>query len=1181
MSSPFDLKSEFNFERREGDTAPKPPQTEQDRLIESLLAEPDFKSLTRDEQRSMLAETSPEFAKLTDVAQRAFLAYRVPSAGQSALGRNLNAGFKAATADSQKLAANTLELLDKAELELDELVQPYPALRKYVTRSGAFGRGAEAFRTRSGQLEREAELQADAGALNSAARIAGGLPMQVLETAAFLSVAGPAVALGAQGALRRADEGVAGAVEGGVKGALLGKLFGSSRVAELGRLPRFGILGAGAAALGEGDLEQRAVQGVTAGLLGMIPGARPRPVSPGAAGKTVGTGGATAVEPAAPAPPAPGSPPPAPGQGGRVFSAPGEAERIVAQQRAAQAGVVETELGAARRGAAETGAVRPELEAVGVRAQQPPAGVEVPPPPSAPAGPPSPVVFPRDAQGRILPQPKPVEPPGTVAGVEVSRLEQRLGDVEGMPAPRMAGNIRTDKILGPEDVRTALEEIAAQRGGSEAFAGARRGVQTFEATQQLANRINIDELLKSRKPGQAYNAEQQLAARDLLAQTSRDVADAVATLKDVRLRGTPEAIDAARLRVTETLTRNVLVQQEVAGITAEAGRALSILRKAGDAAQYQKALAALQKKLGGADKIDDVAAALETFDNPNQMLEFAQGVVKTTNRDRLFELWINGLLSGGQTQIANVIGNSTFNLLNLAERAVAGVGRAALTGDTAALRELGPRLVGTIQGFREGLTAAGRAFMTERSGFGTGIIEGAPGRGTAIGGPSFGKLGAKVGVKNVGQAVRLPSRLLQSSDELFKSVAYRQEINALATRLARAEGLRGQALKQRIGELRARPTESMMATAREAAAKLTFTNELGATGRKAQALQQTPLGRIISPFFRTPINILKAGIARTPYAIVTPSFWQAMRAGGAARDKALAQVAMGTGFGLWATTEVLEGNITGAAPADEGERNVFYASGRQPYSFRSGDEWISYARIEPIASILGTFADGTMLAADAPELEREEFLQRLVLSFVQNFGSKSYLQGLSSVVAAMTDPERSGGKAIEKMLGSLIPTGVAQLARTQDPALREANGILETWMSRIPGQREKLAQRYSILGKPEEFGGSKGPDLLSPLYSRPAGNDPVAEELFRIKADVPSLRRDIDGERMSAEDYQAGVKWVGETVRPALERAMNSERWGQLPDDVKRMVVEEFFDRVRSAQREIMRGKKTLREQGR
>jgi hypothetical protein len=120
-------------------------------------------------------------------------------------------------------------------------------------------------------------------------------------------------------------------------------------------------------------------------------------------------------------------------------------------------------------------------------------------------------------------------------------------------------------------VATVLEAADTAAGG---FAEARRAPQSFAQTEALAEQLGMtaDELLK-RPNGTAFNAEQSQAARSLLVASAEKV-DAIAAR--IAEKGDPGEDLLNEFR--DTVLRHVAIQEQVAGVVAEAGRALGILR---------------------------------------------------------------------------------------------------------------------------------------------------------------------------------------------------------------------------------------------------------------------------------------------------------------------------------------------------------------------------------------------------------------------------------------------------------------------------------------------------------------------------------------------------------------------------------------------------------------------------
>jgi hypothetical protein len=168
-----------------------------------------------------------------------------------------------------------------------------------------------------------------------------------------------------------------------------------------------------------------------------------------------------------------------------------------------------------------------------------------------------------------------------------------------------------------------------------------------------------------------------------------------------------------------------------------------------------------------------------------------------------------------------------------------------------------------------------------------------------------------------GEIVRIPTRALLAEDEFFKTLNYRAEINTRAVRLAINEGLKGRAFRDRVAELKAKPTPSMQAGAHEYALYQTFQNQLGPIGRIVMRLRDTIPGMyLILPFIRTPANLIKYGAERTPFGLLMRPVRQNLmgKHGNIARDTQLARLALDSGVSLIVASWALSGLLTGSGP---------------------------------------------------------------------------------------------------------------------------------------------------------------------------------------------------------------------------------------------------------------------------
>lgn len=285
-----------------------------------------------------------------------------------------------------------------------------------------------------------------------------------------------------------------------------------------------------------------------------------------------------------------------------------------------------------------------------------------------------------------------------------------LFGAESSPFTDRAGNIRLDTLNTAEDVKQAIRDSARENND---FIGDRRGVVTDGQVIELANEIGMggaEDLVRKHIVGQAFNAEQVVALRKLLRETAFSVSEAA---KKVATSGN----DADVLAYAQARDRLKMVQKTVAGVTAEAGRALRAFRtlpgEADTAALEQMVQEATGKTLFQLKEEAKLAAQLDASPKMNK---FMQEVDKHSIGGMILETWINGLLSAMSTHATNLVGNVVFMVQHFGpERALASVigGTARALGREGTYTragELGALVTGAKEGLAPALGATGTAF---------------------------------------------------------------------------------------------------------------------------------------------------------------------------------------------------------------------------------------------------------------------------------------------------------------------------------------------------------------------------------------------------------------------------------------------------------------------------------------
>lgn len=660
------------------------------------------------------------------------------------------------------------------------------------------------------------------------------------------------------------------------------------------------------------------------------------------------------------------------------------------------------------------------------------------------------------------------------------------------------------KIQSGEDVKKLIAKMGEL--DAEGVDAARRGVRTWQQTKLSADQENAWGLVSNRAKGQAYNAEELKAVKELWVTTANKLKD----VTDEAFNNPNQASMAAFMHMQEVYR---LVNREFMGAQAEAGRALNILRQpTGPNDDMARIMSQTIDDAGGQRTVMEMVTKLKKLTDAGLYDKADDFVMKSwtaKTRNAVAQVWINALLSNPVSHVANNLSGWATMATRLGERKVAeyvnqvfGDNAGVVSGETFAMMQ------GVTQSFREALSASAKSLKTGESQ----LVKSETGR--RQGGfsaqtwnvSSDTPLGKALDFVDV--ATQTPGRLMQAGDEFFKAIGYRMELHAQATRMAASEVASGkitqEQAKTRIAEIIANPPDNVRLEAVGEALYHTFTNKPAELPSAiANAWQRIPaLGLMTLPFKNTPINIMTYGFERTPLAPLVKSWREDIAAGGARADLAMAKVATGSMIMAVAMDLVMSGACTGQGPVDPQERALFEREGKQAYSCKIGDSWVSYRRIEPAGTVFGLAADLVEIVnnGDVDQMEVEQAFAAITFAAANAVTSKTYMQGIADLMQAITDAPRYGEGYVRGLVGATIPAGVAAVARLEDPYMRSAWSIVDTMKRRTPGLSDELPLRRDLWGRPISYKSGVGLwyDALSPVYIKKENPEPIDKELERL-----------------------------------------------------------------------------------
>ena len=554
-----------------------------------------------------------------------------------------------------------------------------------------------------------------------------------------------------------------------------------------------------------------------------------------------------------------------------------------------------------------------------------------------------------------------------------------------------------------------------------------------------------------------------------------------------------------------------------------------------------------------------------TLDNPSAARYILNFVGKNRTWEVLNEVWINSLLSNPKTQLVNLVGNAITAMARPIEDKLGAnisaylsskdIGRVARYNELS--KEAGATFAGIFQNLSDAVKLGGKAFKQ-----GDLILEGSGGMSKVDTATT-----KATGSGWFGETIRLPSRALNAGDEVFKQINYRGKVQALAVTEANKFGLKGKEFKEFIRKYfndsfdefgRGTNLEAL-----EYAREATYTNELTGMMRKFQSMiNEYPFMKQLFPFIRTPFQLAKSVIDRSPVALTYR--WRHIL-GQSNNAKMIAktrgQLAMGgilfsssyllAKFGMlqsatnktddkWSKyigleTSASDGRVLDKFKDAELMRLKKSELDYKPYSILINGIQIPFSRLDPYGIFFGLVADISTnyqylkqaeierLGADMQlflfnrsddnpisSMDTAGIALRATASAVRdNLLSKTYLQSLHEIVEAMfANDDRTVKRYFNNKLGSFYPNILSKIVN--DPFLRDGVTLIEQIKKRT-GLGEPARPRFNFMGKAHKI--NEGTferlfnNMLSPVTATRLQKSVIVEEILRLGKAPPNLKK--------------------------------------------------------------------------
>jgi len=742
-------------------------------------------------------------------------------------------------------------------------------------------------------------------------------------------------------------------------------------------------------------------------------------------------------------------------------------------------------------------------------------------------------------------------------GSPITSVEKRApGEFTENGLPKMAGSINLNKFSQTRDVDALIAAVNEAYG--PAIARASGSPHDAKYLENGAQRVLLRDIIGQN--AERFNDVEAMAIRGTLITTGNRFKKLAKIANDT---GDPMAKAAAH----EAFVANYMVHQKVAGVSTAFGRQLNVLKRdagtiRGMYKQVDEMLTSPEfkdsnftrvlKELASDDRLDDV-----------QLQKMLGGVMRTTSQrlidagkftyDVFYEVFVNAYLSGALTHAKNMVTNSATTLLSPTKVFLEGLSAGArgfVMGDDVAkmkyesdMKQSQAMMAGMMGGISDAFRlATGRATKTQVQ-YPEELMkmhEIAQQRiKPKISSANFISNGIDVGdgklarfIDFVGNGIRLPGEALLKEDKAFKLINYRMGVNQEAAKRAFHLGQNADDQKAIFRMFSNNPDEFIKQKAIDLAELNTFTNSLGETGRKFEAVFRLPGLNLLTPFFRTPTNIIKYGVKNSVFGnvfndIMSGDFLKATAKG----DVARANIAVGT---------LVPASILAFMPDDitvTGDIDTTTEAGRlkaaqtPPYSFvfRNKDDGtvtsLSYEGIEPLRSIMGMMVNykdifqstyrGYVEGTNWDDKEADEILgdalATTVGAFTKTIKSAPYFDFvgdlhniLRGVLNGDADPV---AKQLQEMAANMLaPNIMAQTNKTEfDNTFRMAEEWTEKLKKRCWGLSKELPIRPDAFGEPQYAPRGTPLAMVNPFLTKTVKYSKIANEMIRTNVSVPRI----------------------------------------------------------------------------
>jgi hypothetical protein len=382
----------------------------------------------------------------------------------------------------------------------------------------------------------------------------------------------------------------------------------------------------------------------------------------------------------------------------------------------------------------------------------------------------------------------------------------------------------------------------------------------------------------------------------------------------------------------------------------------------------------------------------------------------------------------------------------------------------------------------------------------------------------------------------------------------------------------------RIAKLMANTPDDILKQAAEDGKYASLVNRPGAFGQGLENFAHVNgWTRFVVPFARIATNLTSQTLLeRTPIGIglgplTNTRVYQRLmgKEGAIAQSDAIGRMAVGSMITTAGASLAAQGIVNGIGPSKPNERAYNYQMGSPPLSVRIGNHALPLRLFGVPGRIISYGAAAYDVAQGFKEGDDAwDSFGHAIHTVADTALQENALKGLADFMDAVVghDTEMSKRYALSMVGNIIVPRGIAQLTRLEDPYMRSTMGsgfmdrLQKTVDAQLPWKSSSLLPQVDVYGR----------DMLRNADHEKAMQDPVTQAEIAAHQYPTRVEPRISNVKLTDQQYYDYQKRAGTTYYDNMQRVINIPGFSDLPVETRADMIHSAMTQARAVARQYM-----------